>query len=70
MDRPATYKKEGSRKDLMEDKTFKLAFESSVDRVRSMHGRYVEIESEKLQHIFELYAALSLNTQYNQFGTS
>ncbi|WP_457154073.1 GIY-YIG nuclease family protein [Mesorhizobium sp. P5_C1] len=68
--RTATYKPEGSRKALMLDEIFKTAFTDSVTRIRALNGRYVVIEDDILQHLFEVYAALALKTSYNEFRTS
>jgi hypothetical protein len=68
--RLATYKPEGSRKALTLDEIFKAAFAECVSRIRTLKGRYVVIEDDILQHLFEVYAALALKTPYNEFRTS
>ncbi|AZO38144.1 hypothetical protein EOA27_19085 [Mesorhizobium sp. M2A.F.Ca.ET.037.01.1.1] len=68
--RLATYKPEGSRKALMLDEIFRTAFTDCMTRIRALKGRYVVIEDDILQHLFEVYAALALKTPYNEFRTS
>lgn len=66
----ASYKPEGSRQDLMNDPDFKNAFQITVDRIRNLKVKFVIIEDDVLQHLFEVYASLELKTPHNQFGTS
>jgi hypothetical protein len=66
----ATYKHIGSRKNLMGDVRFKKSFDQNVTRVRGMTARYVLINCPLMQHMFEVYAAISLRTPFNEFATS
>lgn len=66
----ATYKPTGSRKKLMLDQQFHDAFDQSIGRVRGMTARYVMIDCPLMQHMFEVYAAISLRTPFNEFTTS
>ena len=66
----ATYRPEGSRRALMTDEIFKTAFSECVVRIKALSGRYVVIEDDILQHLFEVYAALALKTPHNEFKTS
>lgn len=68
--RVATYKVKGSRKQLMADPAFSISFQACVSRIRGFKARFVVIENDILQHLFEVYAALALNTHYNDFKTS
>jgi predicted GIY-YIG superfamily endonuclease len=66
----ATYKKEGSRKELMKDQNFIDVMAKCTTRVKNMSVLHVEIEDDVTQHMFEVYCALALKTQYNEFKTS
>lgn len=68
--RSATYTPTGSRKQLMTDPAFVLAFGDGVEWIRALEVRYVVIEDDILQHLFEVYAALAFKTRYNEFRTS
>jgi hypothetical protein len=62
-----TYRKEGSRSDLMLDPTFKAAFEAAKERIRGMQLRFVEEPDPMRQAILEVYVAVALQTPYNDF---
>jgi hypothetical protein len=49
---------------------FHDAFDQSIGRVRGMTARYVMIDCPLMQHMFEVYAAISLRTPFNEFTTS
>lgn len=66
----ATYKPVGSRKHLMQDPSFRSAFEQNIKRIKAMNARFVVIDCPLMQHIFEAYAAVSLRTPHNEFTTS
>lgn len=63
----ATYKTEGSRKQLEYDPVFGPAFLSAKERIRKMELRFVEIDNPILQALFEIYVAVTLKTKYNDF---
>lgn len=65
----ASYKKEGSRKHLHADAIFKEHFISANKRLNGMTMKFIEITDPKMQHMFELYAAMKFNTPYNSFET-
>lgn len=65
----ATYKKEGSRSALMEDLTFREAFEAAKVRIREMDLRFVEEIDPLRQTVLEVYVAVALETPYNDFET-
>ena len=67
--RTASYRKGEGRKDLMKDDAFKAAFNANVQRISEMDARYVEIEDDIVQHLFEVYVHLALKTPHNSFGT-
>ncbi len=54
----------------MADGAFEFAFLEGVTRIRALRGRYVIVEDNILQHLFEAYAALALKTPYKEFRTS
>lgn len=54
-----------------QDESFKKTILPRVKgRINGFSGRYVIIENDVEQCIFEIYAALALNTPYNNFKTS
>ncbi len=63
----ASYRTEGSRKQLEADPTFGLAFTSAKERIRNMNLRFVEINDPILQALFEIYASVMLKTSFNDF---
>jgi predicted GIY-YIG superfamily endonuclease len=65
----ASYKKGEGRKELMADEKFIAAFHGNVERIREMNARYVVINDDILQHLFEVYVHLSLKTPHNSFAT-
>ena len=65
----ATYKKKGSRKDLMKNRKFREAFSNAKERIRNMDVRYVGESDPTTQCLLEVYAAVVLKTSYNSFDT-
>jgi len=63
----ASYKREGSRKELMKDPVFSAAFVKAKQRISRMHVRYVEESNPVRQALLEIYAAIALETPYNSF---
>lgn len=65
----ASYKVEGSRKQLLANPEFKRAYESSKDRIRKMEVRYVSEPSPVKQALLEVYVAVVSGAKYNDFDT-
>lgn len=65
----ASYKKEGSRKGLRKDSEFMSHFLDANSRLKKMTIKFVDIPDPRMQHIFEIYAAMCLETPYNSFNT-
>ncbi|MBC8492139.1 MAG: hypothetical protein H8D43_00025 [Chloroflexi bacterium] len=65
----ATYKRQGSRADLMKDPAFSAAFDTAKKRISQMDLRFVEEADPIRQAILEIYVTLSLQTPYNDFDT-
>ena len=65
----ATYKTEGSRRELSKDPKFAKAFQKAKDRIRQMDVRYVREPHPLRQALLEMYAAVALGTRYNDFDT-
>jgi len=66
----ATYKKgQGSRDALMQDTKFVAAFIEAKARIASMDLRFVGESDPVRQGLLELYAAVVLDTPYNDFDT-
>ena len=65
----ATYLEGKGRKELKKDEAFKTAFLSNVALIRAMTVRFVEIEDDATQHMFELYVHMALKTPHNSFAT-
>ncbi len=64
----AAYKKgKGTRDELAKEPEFKAAFESAKSRIRKMEYRYVKEEDPLTQCLLEIYAAIALQTPYNDF---
>jgi len=60
---------EVTREELASDPRFRDLFFKAKDRVARMKIRVIGINDQVEQALFEIYAALSLNTKYNDFGT-
>jgi hypothetical protein len=65
----ATYRKQGSRANLMEGAEFRFAFDEAKKRIRAMDLRFVEEGDPIRQAVLEIYVAVSLKTPYNDFDT-
>ena len=65
-----TYQKRGSRKDLLSKPDFRDAYLKAKIRIREMDIRYVEETDQVKQVLLETYAAILLDTPYNDFKTS
>jgi predicted GIY-YIG superfamily endonuclease len=65
----AAYSKEGGRAALSEDPAFDQAFAAAKARVRQMDLRFVEETDPFRQALLEIYAAIALDTHYNDFET-
>ena len=63
----ATYKKEGSRDELVRDAVFGPAFVNAKTRVAQMEIRYIGVEDALRQALLEMYVAVSLSTPFNDF---
>lgn len=66
----ATYKQEGSRKELQEDPEFGAAFRANIERVKNMEVLFVEENSHTVQYLAELYACLAFKLPTDEFETS
>ncbi|MCF6199159.1 MAG: GIY-YIG nuclease family protein [Hyphomicrobiaceae bacterium] len=64
----AAYQKgKGTRDELAKEPEFKEAFEKAKARIRKMEYRYVEEQDPLTQCLLEIYAAVALQTLYNDF---
>jgi len=63
----ATYKKLGSRRDLLNDPVFRSAFDKARDRIRAMEIQFIEEKDPKRQALLEICAALRAGAKYNDF---
>jgi hypothetical protein len=59
----------GSRRGLIDDPEFAAAFLTSKVRIRAMDFRWVEEADPVRQCLLEVYCAVVLRTQYNDFDT-
>ena len=70
--RKATYKKEGSREDLLKNpkfKKFKEAYDRARARICKMQVRYVYEPDPVRQTLLEIYVAVATKAKYNDFDT-
>lgn len=67
--RRATYRTEGSRRELLRDPEFVAAFADAKGRVRKMSVRFVVEEDAINQALLEIYVTLALSTPHNDFET-
>ena len=54
---------------LMKNRDFVEEFEAAKNRIARTKIRFIEIEDQIEQAMFEIYAHLALNTRYNDFRT-
>jgi len=65
----ATYKREGSRKDLLSRPGFKRTYDDAKLRIRKMHVRYVGEADPLRQALLEIYTAVASSARHNDFDT-
>jgi hypothetical protein len=65
----ATYKKKGSRKDLLSQPDFRRIYDDSKQRIRKMHVRYIGETDPLRQALLEIYTAVVSNARHNDFDT-
>jgi len=65
----ATYKKQGSRAELLKDPDFKAEYESAKQRIRKMQVRYVGEDNPLKQALLEIYVAVVSGALHNDFDT-
>ena len=65
----ATYKREGSIKELMKDDNFKGVFYQNIARIKKMQIKYVETDDSIEQYLLELYVALHHKFELSEFDT-
>jgi hypothetical protein len=65
----ASYKRKGSRSELILNAGFRKAFDLAKARIRRMNVRFVEEADPVRQAVLEIYIATALNTPYNDFDT-
>ena len=66
----ASYKPgEDSRKGLILNPEFRMAFEKAKARIRQMDFRFVEETDQNAQALLEIYCTLALDAKYNDFNT-
>ncbi len=61
--------KKQTNEQLMKNRDFFEEFEAAKDRIARTKIRFIEIEGQIEQAIFEIYASLALGTKFNDFGT-
>lgn len=66
----ATYRRGEGRASLLLQEHFAAAFHREREALSQMQLRLVEVNDPLEQHMFELYAALRLNTSLTEFETS
>ena len=67
--RRATYRRAGSRRELLADPQFRTQYENARARVRRMHVRYVHEPDPLRQALLEIYVAVVTGARYNDFDT-
>lgn len=65
----ATYKKNGSRKELLKNPRFRTAYDDARIRIREMRVRYVHEPEPLRQALLEIYVAVITAAKYNNFDT-
>jgi hypothetical protein len=65
----ATYKKDGSRSDLLSKPEFRQAYDSAKERIKRMEVRFVGEPNPLKQTLLEIYVAVVSEAKYNDFDT-
>ncbi len=68
--RKPTYRKEGSRAELLKNPEFKKAFDDARKRIGNMEVRVIEEIEPTQQALLEIYTAYVAKTKYNSFENS
>ncbi len=67
--RMRTYKKEGSRTALLQNRRFVRAYEAAKVRIAAMHVQYVEETDPLRQALLEIYVTVATGAKHNDFDT-
>jgi predicted GIY-YIG superfamily endonuclease len=67
--KPQKEEKRQTNDQLMKNKHFRGKFEVAKSRIAKTRIRFIEIEEQAEQYMFEFYAQLALETKYNDFST-
>jgi len=62
-----TYKKEGSRDDLLSQSAFRSVFKSARERIKRMDVQFIEELNPIRQVLLEIFAFLQAKAKYNDF---
>ena len=65
----STLQKKQTNEQLMKNRDFVEEFEAAKDRIARTKIRFIEIEDQIEQAMFEIYAHLALGTELNDFST-
>jgi hypothetical protein len=65
----ATYKRKGSRRDLLSQSDFRRAYEKAKQRIRKMDVRFIEEAEPLRQTLLEVYVAVATHAKHNDFDT-
>ncbi len=65
----ATYKPQGSRKNLLSQPRFKEAYENAKKQIGKMHVRYVGEPDPLKRALLEIYVAVATQAKHNDFDT-
>jgi hypothetical protein len=65
----ASYRREGSRADLLSRHEFKCAYDDAKARIRCMDVRYVGEGNPLRQALLEIYVAVATDAKHNDFDT-
>jgi predicted GIY-YIG superfamily endonuclease len=66
----ANYRRGEGRDVLLTNSTFRTAFDTARHSIAQMHVRYIEIEDDIWQCMFEMFAAERLHARYSDFRTT
>lgn len=66
----ATYKSQGSRKDLFNRPYFREEFDKVIEWLRDIHLRYIQVDDDVDQYLLELVVANELHVSMDEFRTT
>jgi len=56
-----------TKKSLLQDDRFKDGFDQAINRIKCMNYRFLQVDDRLTKNLLEIYAAVALNSAFNDF---